>query len=66
METRALVAVVAHRAAAAAGVYDELVAASLSDVIALLKEGQRNGELRVFGGPGSNEEISNEVASDLR
>ncbi|SNS40486.1 transcriptional regulator, TetR family [Actinomadura mexicana] len=48
VETRALVAVVAHRTAAAAAVYDELVAASLADVIALLEEGQRNGELRVF------------------
>ncbi|MEV4006956.1 TetR family transcriptional regulator [Actinomadura sp. NPDC049753] len=48
VQTRALVAVVAHRAAAAAGVYDELVAASLADVVALLEEGQRNGELRHF------------------
>ncbi|MBB6394886.1 AcrR family transcriptional regulator [Actinomadura coerulea] len=48
VETRALVAVVAHRAAAAADVYDELVAASLTDVVALLEEGQRTGELRRF------------------
>lgn len=48
VETRALVAVVAHRAAAAADVYDELVAASLADVVALLEEGQRTGELRRF------------------
>lgn len=48
VETRALVAVVAHRTATAAGGYEELVAASLSDVVALLEEGQRSGELRRF------------------
>ncbi|NYE13979.1 TetR family transcriptional regulator [Actinomadura citrea] len=48
VETRALVAVVAHRTTAAADAYDELVAASLADVIALLEEGQRNGEMRGF------------------
>ncbi|TDC80149.1 TetR family transcriptional regulator [Actinomadura sp. 7K507] len=48
METRALIAVIAHRTTAAAPVYDELVRASLSDVVALLEEGQRNGELRPF------------------
>lgn len=48
VETRALVAVVAHRTAAVASAYDELVAASLSDVVALLEEGQRSGELRRF------------------
>ncbi|GAA4316601.1 TetR/AcrR family transcriptional regulator [Actinomadura luteofluorescens] len=47
VETRALVAVISHRAAAA-DVYDELVAASLADVVALLEEGQRTGELRRF------------------
>ncbi|MGC4958365.1 TetR family transcriptional regulator [Actinomadura citrea] len=48
VETRALVAVVAHRTTAAADAYDELVAASLADVITLLEEGQRNGEMRGF------------------
>ena len=48
LETRALIAVVAHRATAAEDVYDELVAASLSDVMALFEEGQRSGELRDF------------------
>ncbi|GAA1893957.1 TetR/AcrR family transcriptional regulator [Actinomadura bangladeshensis] len=48
LETRALIAVVAHRATVAADVYDELVAASLSDIVALFEEGQRSGELREF------------------
>ena len=48
METRALIAVIAHRTTAAADLYDELVKASLSDIVALLEEGQRNGELREF------------------
>lgn len=48
VETRALIAVIAHRAAAAADVYDELVAASLADIVALFEEGQRNGEMREF------------------
>lgn len=48
LETRALIAVVAHRATVAADVYDELVTASLSDIVALFEEGQRSGELREF------------------
>ncbi|TDC56219.1 TetR family transcriptional regulator [Actinomadura sp. KC345] len=48
METRALIAVIAHRTTAVADLYDELVRASLSDIVALLEEGQRNGELRPF------------------
>ncbi|NDU77154.1 TetR family transcriptional regulator [Actinomadura sp. DSM 109109] len=48
VETRALVAVVAHRSVTAAGAYDDLVAASLADLVALLEEGQRDGELRPF------------------
>ncbi|QKW33682.1 TetR family transcriptional regulator [Actinomadura sp. NAK00032] len=48
VETRALIAVVAHRAATAAESYDDLVAASLSDLVALFEEGQRSGELRRF------------------
>ncbi len=48
VETRALIAVVAHRAATAAGSYDDLVAASLSDLVALFEEGQNSGELRRF------------------
>ncbi|MFC6883690.1 MULTISPECIES: TetR/AcrR family transcriptional regulator [Actinomadura] len=48
VETRALIAVIAHRTAAAADVYDELVAASLADIVALFEEGQRSGEMREF------------------
>lgn len=48
LETRALIAVVAHRATVTADVYDELVTASLSDIVALFEEGQRSGELREF------------------
>ncbi|MEU8347146.1 TetR family transcriptional regulator [Spirillospora sp. NPDC048832] len=48
VETRALIAVVAHRAATAAGSYDDLVAASLSDLVALFEEGQDSEELRRF------------------
>ena len=48
LETRALIAVVAHRTAAAAHAYDELVATSLSEIVALFEEGQRSGELRGF------------------